>query len=57
LIVLLIYRLVVLHQPQVDLGSILTGFGDVVLEEGDLVVVTEVLQKVLKGLFVDVSLN
>ena len=49
-------RLAILLQAVVDLGCLPAGFGQIVLEEGDLVVVTEVLQLALKGVLVDVML-
>ena len=48
--------LVVLAEAVVNLGGLPAGLGQVILEEGDLVVVAEVLEQRLEGLLVDVML-
>jgi len=48
--------LVVLAEAVVNLGGLPARLGQVILEEGDLVVVAEVLKQGLEGLLVDVML-
>ena len=47
---------VVLYEAVVDLGRLPARLGQVILQEGDLVVVAEVLEQALERLLVDVML-
>jgi len=47
---------IVLYQPIIDLCSLSARFGDVVLQERDLIVVTKTFEQVFEILFVDVLL-
>ena len=46
----------VLPEAVVDLGCLAARLGQVVLQEGDLIVMTETFQEILKTLIIDVML-